>query len=66
MTIPLVSLAQVRILSEGVSEVAPPCDPLPADLAPATPFSDSVLRAELPEPRPFGLADLRLCARRPA
>ncbi len=64
MLVPLVSLAQVRILSEGVSEAAPACDALPADLAPATPFAEAVIRAELPPPGPFGLHDLRLFARR--
>jgi hypothetical protein len=63
MRVPLVSLAQVRILEEGVTEAAPSADPLPADLAPTTPFSDAVIRAGLPEPGGFGRADLRWCAR---
>ncbi|HEV8655864.1 MAG TPA: NAD(P)H-binding protein [Candidatus Limnocylindria bacterium] len=64
MTIPLVSIAQVRILSEGVSEASPPCMALPADLAPATPFSEAAIRAELPALGPFTLRDLRLFAPR--
>lgn len=64
MTIPLVSIAQVRILSEGVSEASPPFTTLPADLAPATPFSEAAIRPELPPLGPFSLRDLRLFAPR--
>ena len=63
MRVPLVSLAQVRILQEGVSQPAPAADVLPADLAPTTPFSDDVIRAGLPLAGGFGRADLRWCAR---
>lgn len=63
MRVPLVSLAQVRILQEGVTEPAPAADPLPADLAPTTPFSDAVIRSGLPPAGGFGRADLRWCAR---
>jgi uncharacterized protein YbjT (DUF2867 family) len=62
MTIPLISLAQLRILSEGVVEAKPPCDPLPADLAPARGFTPEQIRKGLPEPGAFGLKDLR-CSR---
>ena len=34
MTVPLVSTAQVRMLSEGLAEPAPACDLVPANLAP--------------------------------
>ncbi len=61
MAIPLVSLAQVRILSEGVVEPAPPCPGPPDDLAPRRAFSDAQIRQGLPAPGPFGLKDLR-CA----
>lgn len=64
MRVPLVSLAQVRILQEGVTVAAPSADALPADLAPATPFSESSIRAGLPLAGGFGRADLRWC--RPA
>ncbi|MGH2464265.1 MAG: NAD(P)H-binding protein [Candidatus Limnocylindrales bacterium] len=63
MRVPLVSLAQVRILQEGVTVPAPAADALPADLAPATPFSEAVIRAGLPPAGGFGRADLRWCAR---
>jgi NADH dehydrogenase len=59
MTVPLVSLAQVRILSEGIVEPLPPCDPLPEELMPRTPFSESQIRHGLPEAGRFGLRDLR-------
>lgn len=60
MAIPLVAAAQVRILSESVTEPLPFADPPPADLAPATAFSVPRIRAELPPAGPFGLRDLTL------
>lgn len=62
MKIPLVSRAQVRILSEGIIEALPPCAALPADLLPTTRFSGEQIRAGLPEAGAFGLKDLRCCA----
>lgn len=59
MTVPLLSLAQVRILQEEVIESVRAPDPLPDGLAPATPFDDTSIRAGLPEPGPFRLHDLR-------
>lgn len=61
MRIPLLSLAQVRILSEGVVEALPACDALPADLLPTTRFTREQIQNGLPEPGPFGLRDLRCC-----
>jgi len=63
MEIPLVSLAQVRILSEGIVEPMPPCDELPADLMPTTRFTDEQIRRGLPEAGAFGFRDLRWCSR---
>jgi NADH dehydrogenase len=60
MIVPLVAAAQVRILSESVTEPLPFADAPPADLAPATMFSVERIRAELPPAGPFGLHDLRL------
>lgn len=60
MTIPLVAAAQVRILSESLTEPLPFAEPPPADVAPSTMFSLERIRAELPEAGPFGLRDLRL------
>ncbi len=59
MRVPLVSLAQVRILQEGVTVPAPAADALPLDLAPATPFTEEAIRAGLPPAGGFGRADLR-------
>jgi len=61
MRVPLISLAQVRILSEGVVEAAPPADGPPTDLVPKTPFSEEVIRRGLPDPGAFGCRDLRWC-----
>ena len=60
MTIPLVAAAQVRILSESVTEPLPFADAPPADLAPTAMFSVARIRAELPPAARFGLHDLRL------
>ena len=62
MTVPLVSIAQVRILSESVSVASPPVDSLPADLLPVEYFNEAVIRRELPPPGPFRLHDLRVFA----
>jgi len=59
MNIPLISIGQVRILSEGVVEPLPVCDELPADLKPRRRFTEEQIRAGLPEARAFGLADCR-------
>jgi hypothetical protein len=59
MKIPLLSLAQLRILSEGIVEALPPCDLLPADLTPVTKFTCAQIQNGLPEPGSFGLRDLR-------
>jgi NADH dehydrogenase len=59
MRVPLVAVAQVHILAEGVVEAAPPAHPLPPDLAPTTPFSEASIRAGLPGAGPFGCRDLR-------
>src|SRR2546425_4206483 len=59
MATPLVSVAQVRILSEGLVEPLPPCDFAPEELRPKLRFTDSQIRAGLPEPKPFGWKDCR-------
>jgi len=60
MKVPLTSTAQVRMLAEGLCEPAPPGDDLPADLEPRTRFAAESIANGLPEPGPFGYADLRL------
>jgi NADH dehydrogenase len=59
MKIPLVSVAQVRILTEGFDQPYGECAMLPEDLRPTTMFTDEQIRKGLPEPGPFGLQDLR-------
>ena len=61
MRVPLISVAQVHILAEGVVEAAPPAGGAPTDLLPQTPFSADIIRAGLPEPGAFGRRDLRWC-----
>ena len=65
MTVPLVSVAQVRMLAEGLAESAPTCDPMPVELAPKIPFSEKQIRRGLPAPGPLNLRDLRCCSPRP-
>jgi NADH dehydrogenase len=61
MEVPLVARAQVRILSESVTEPWGKVDPLPEDLAPKTPFTEEIIAQGLPAPGPFTLHDLRCC-----
>jgi uncharacterized protein YbjT (DUF2867 family)/predicted DCC family thiol-disulfide oxidoreductase YuxK len=59
MTVPLVSLAQARILQEEVIEPVDAPDRLPDDLIPTTPFDQSAIRRGLPEAGAFRIEDLR-------
>jgi uncharacterized protein YbjT (DUF2867 family) len=61
MVTPLISIAQVRILSEGLGEASPPCDALPPNLAPTIPFSEEQIRRGLPAPGRFTMGDIRWC-----
>jgi NADH dehydrogenase len=63
MHVPLVSVAQVHILAEGVAIPAPAADALPDDLRPSQAFSDATIRAGLPPPGGFGRSDLRCSPR---
>ncbi len=62
MKVPLTSLAQVRILSEGVVEAGTPVAPLPYDLVPTRRFTAEQIRSGLPQPGPFRAGDLRWCS----
>jgi NADH dehydrogenase len=62
MKVPLTSLAQVRILAEGVATPGSPVVPVPYDLVPTRRFSAEQIRNGLPAPAAFGLGDLRSCA----
>jgi NADH dehydrogenase len=59
MIVPLVARAQVEILAEGATEVAPAAEPPPPDLAPRTPFDEAAIRAGIGVPRRFGRSDLK-------
>ena len=63
MAVPMVSTAQVRMLSEGLAEPAEPYDPMPAALAPSIHFTLEQIKKGLPAPGPFTFKDL-LCGRR--
>ena len=62
MRVPLVSLAQVRILAEGIVEPGSPVVPLPYDLVPTRRFTTEQIRSGLPDPKPFCVGDLRWCS----
>jgi NADH dehydrogenase len=62
MKVPLTSLAQVHILSEGIVEPGSPVVPLPYDLVPTRRFTTDQIRSGLPQPGPFCAGDLRLCS----
>jgi hypothetical protein len=61
MTVPLTSVAQVRILAEGIVEPAMPVTKLPYDLVPTRRFTVEQIRSGLPQPRPFCVDHLRFC-----
>lgn len=62
MKIPLVSVAQVRILAEGIVEPASPVSPVPYDLMPTRRFTPEQIRNGLPHPTAFCVGDLRWCS----
>ena len=63
MKVPLVSVAQVRMLSEGLAEPWLPCELPPPELAPKIRFSEEQIRKGLPSAGPFTLHDIRCCHR---
>jgi NADH dehydrogenase len=62
MKVPLTSLAQIRILSEGVVEPGSPVVPVPYDLVPTRRFTVEQIRSGLPQAGPFCVGDLRWCS----
>ncbi len=62
MKVPLASLAQIRILSEGVVEPGSPVVPVPYDLVPTRRFTAEQIRNGLPQAKPFCVGDLRWCS----
>jgi NADH dehydrogenase len=61
MRVPLVSVAQVRMLTEGLAEPEPKCTFVPEKLAPKFCFTSEQIAKGLPEPGPFRKTDLRCC-----
>jgi NADH dehydrogenase len=61
MRVPLTSLAQVRILAEGVVEPSTPVSKVPYDLLPTRRFTTEQIRNGLPQAAPFCVNDLRWC-----
>ena len=59
MVTPMVSRAQVRILSEGLVECLPAAKSLPDNLVPRTRFTEEEIRRGLPAPGSFGKQDCR-------
>ncbi len=59
MHVPLVSAAQVQMLAEGLTEPLPPTPFITGDLAPHAMFTDDQIGHGLPEPKSFGLQDIR-------
>ncbi len=57
MAVPLAAKAQVRILSESLTEPLECPDKLPTEFQPKTTFSDEQIRRGLPEPGRFGMKD---------
>src|SRR5690349_2596747 len=62
MKVPLTSVAQIRILSEGVVEPGSPVVPVPYDLVPTRRFTVEQIRNGLPHARTFCVGDLRWCS----
>src|SRR5688572_14904867 len=59
MKIPLLARAQLRILSEGITDVLPYAEPLPEDLEPRISFTQDQITKGLPTLKAFSLKDLR-------
>jgi NADH dehydrogenase len=64
MAVPMVSVSQVRMLTEGLAEPTQPCDAMPPEFAPKMPFSEENIRRGLPVAGPFHLRDLNCCRNR--
>lgn len=62
MKVPLIAVAQARILAEGVVTAEPPAPAPPQELAPRLSFTDQQIRLGLPHRLKFNLTDLRCCA----
>lgn len=61
MAVPMVSVAQIRMLSEGLAEPLPGCPLTPPELEPRQLFSDENIRRGLPVGRRLGTKDFICC-----
>ena len=61
MKVPLISRAQVKMLSEGIAEAFPVCDELPEDLKPKIFFTEQQILKGLPQRGPFKRKDFLGC-----
>lgn len=61
MKVPMVSVAQIRMLSEGLAEPHLPCELPPDDLAPTIPFTSERIRQGLPNSKAYNLHDMVCC-----
>ncbi len=66
MEIPLVSVAQVRILAEGFDHPYGNCESLPTDLKPQTAFTKAQILKGLPDAGPFKWHDFKCWSISPA
>ena len=66
MVVPMISLAQVRMMAEGIAEPAPACELVPEACAPSACFTTEQIRKGLPPPGPFIRAHFVRCGRRSA
>jgi NADH dehydrogenase len=64
MVVPMISLAQVRMMAEGIAEAEPACELVPAPWAPSLRFTTEQIRKGLPPPGPFTRAHFLCPARR--
>ena len=61
MNVPLIAKAQVRILSEDLTEALPEAELPPDGLQPSRRFVPEQIRAALPDRKRFGAEDFRFC-----
>jgi NADH dehydrogenase len=64
MVVPMISLAQVRMMTEGIAEAAPACELVPEPWTPSLRFTEEQIRKGLPPPGPFTRAHFVYCRHR--
>ncbi len=64
MVVPMISLVQVRMMAEGISEAAPACELVPEPWAPSARFTAEQIRKGLPPPGPFTRSHFVCCGHR--